>query len=490
VKSLREILVPAVVVAGVFVLPGEAGATVTIESPTLVPGYSSQVTDFTVRCSQPVQFSISAGVGKKVSIDGRARRGGPFSEAVSLEPGQATRIRTYSGRSVSTQTVRCLPEDFPLWATDRKGDPQAHWYVMAVVMKLVPGGQLPFWGPPYVIVVNNHGVPVWWYREESGSPMNARLIGKKTISWSIEGRDGVSSRKLDGRAGQAIYADGALTDAHDISRTRDGGYLVIGATQRACPEVPDECVDLSRWGGPAQATVLDNEVQKLDRRGRLVWRWSTRGNVEPEEGAAWVSSRLAQPLVDTGGRQVYDLFHINSVEEDGSGVIFSARHLDAVYRLGANGRRIDWKLGGTRTGKSLALRGAMTGPNVMGGQHDARRQPDGTISVLDNGTLTWRGPRILSFRVSGRSARVVGEVRDTRVPFSVCCGNATRLAGGNWAVAWGGGSSLVSEITRRGRPVIEMAMPDQLFTYRVNAIEPGRLSASDLRAGMDAQYPR
>jgi hypothetical protein len=38
--------------------------------------------------------------------------------------------------------------------------------------------------------------------------------------------------------------------------------------------------------------------------------------------------------------------------------------------------------------------------------------------------------------------------------------------------------------------VIEMAMPDQLFTYRVNAIEPGRLSASDLRAGMDAQYPR
>jgi hypothetical protein len=35
-----------------------------------------------------------------------------------------------------------------------------------------------------------------------------------------------------------------------------------------------------------------------------------------------------------------------------------------------------------------------------------------------------------------------------------------------------------------------MTFPGGLFPYRVDAIEPGRLKARDLRSGMDAQYPR
>jgi hypothetical protein len=357
-------------------------------------------------------------------------------------------------------------------------------------MKIVPGGGLPFYGVPYVAVVNAEGVPVWWFREPGGNPMDAKFAGPRSIFWQARGTDGGLVHDLRGRVTRKVNAVDAMTDQHDVQFTPDGGYLVIGARLRDCPRVPSECVDLSRWGGPTQATVLDNEVQKLDRRGRLKWRWSTRNNIAAEEVASWIGSPLALPLVNTDGRRAYDLFHINSVDEDGDGVLVSIRHLDAIVRISKKARKVDWKLGGTPTSRSLEVTGAGSGGNLFGGQHEARFLPDGTISVMDNGSLHWRPPRVLRFRVSGRRAKVIENVSDARTAFSVGIGGATKLPGGNWAVAWGAGSSLISELTSGGRPVFSMTLPDGLLSYRVSTVQAGRVKAADLRAGMDAQYPR
>ena len=64
------------------------------------------------------------------------------------------------------------------------------------------------------------------------------------------------------------------------------------------------------------------------------------------------------------------------------------------------------------------------------------------------------------------------------------------MPGGNWVITSGAGSSTVSELTPSGRPLLTLTMPTNLFTYRADAIEPGRLSAAALRTGMDAQAPR
>lgn len=489
-KSLREILVPAVVVAGVFVLPGEAGATVTIESPTLVPGYSSQVTDFTVRCAGPVVLSVAAG-REKVSVDGRPARTGSFAESVPLRAGQAFRIRTGAGNAVRTQTVRCLPEDFPFWNTEKVGNPQAQWYVTAPDFRLAPGRRLPVFGEPYVAVANRDGVPVWWFREPDGVALDAKLVDRRTLAWTIF-RDGVPYRfrRLDGRIVRRVGALTATTNFHDLAPTADGGYLAVGEQRRDCPAVRSECVDLSAWGGSSEAVVIDNVIEKVDRRGRLVWRWTTRGNVHPAEVGRWVSHPSIGLREYEDGRWANDLFHVNSVVEDGRGAIVSLRHADAVYRIGDRGRGITWKLGGTPTPKSLNLARAISGSRGFSGQHDARLLPDKTVSLLDNGSFEARGPRVLRYQIGRRSATLVEKVQDSRAAFSVGNGSARRMRGGNWAVAWGAGSPFFSEVTRKGRPVLTMTVPGGLFPYRVDAIEPGRLSASDLRSGMDAQYPR
>ena len=66
-------------------------------------------------------------------------------------------------------------------------------------------------------------------------------------------------------------------------------------------------------------------------------------------------------------------------------MIASFRNLDAVYKIKKSTGKIVWKLGGTRTPKSLTVK---HDPHnyTLGAQHDARLLPDGTLTLFDNRT--------------------------------------------------------------------------------------------------------
>ena len=59
---------------------------------------------------------------------------------------------------------------------------------------------------------------------------------------------------------------GAPTDGHDLEVMPNGHYLTLSY-------VPRNGVDLSKYGGPRRATVVDAEVQEVTPRGKRVWRW-------------------------------------------------------------------------------------------------------------------------------------------------------------------------------------------------------------------------
>ena len=75
----------------------------------------------------------------------------------------------------------------------------------------------------------------------------------------------------------------------------------------------------------------------------------------------------------------WDFFHINSVDLDGDGnLLISSRSMQTLYKLDRTGR-ILWRLGGQRNDFEI-------GPGAnFAWQHHARRQPDGTLTVFDNG---------------------------------------------------------------------------------------------------------
>src|SRR5204863_9360513 len=74
-----------------------------------------------------------------------------------------------------------------------------------------------------------------------------------------------------------------------------------------------------------------------------------------------------------------DYFHVNSIDVDTDGnLLVSARNTHAVYKLKRRTGAILWRLGGKRSDFAM-------GPGTrFAWQHDARRRPDGTVSLFDN----------------------------------------------------------------------------------------------------------
>lgn len=453
-------------------IPSKPIVPTQIEVDSLIPSWSSGITDFTVACDAPVL--VRAKGSEPLSIDGSPPQSGSFSKEVTLTPGQSFKM---SG--VSEQTVRCRPSDLMLPEIEIDGPRQAAFYMVAPTI----GDP----ASPYYMIFNNQGVPVWWLKETdtAGVGNDFKLISSTTVAaghgWLSASYD---IRNLDGSlVHQVMSPTGYITDRHDMQPTLDGGFLTMSYVPRDCPSTPGDCEDLSPWGGPAVVNVTDGVIQKQDRNGNLVWTWNSRDHIDTSESGPWIPNIARQPD---------DIIHLNSMEEDGDGFVFSARHLDAVYRVADPGGagNIDWKLGGTTTPESLTSVDNPLSPNVFGGQHDARILADGTLTVHNNGTRLGFQPRADHYRIdtTARTATLLDSLSDDQVPSSGCCGGARRLPAGGWAVSWGM-NNIVGEYDAQGHRVFALHYPLGAFSYRVVPVLADELSASDLRQGMDDQFP-
>jgi hypothetical protein len=456
--------------------PAATSALVLRTTPALDPGYSSSIPDYTLRCPGGV-VKVRAHVppGRTVTIDGK-QASGSVSQDVKLSPGEAFVVEDGSAKHY----VRCTPADFPRWKVERHGTPVSRWIAFAPTER-----ENPPRGAPYSVIADRYGVPVWWARADGATPLTTTVLPDATVAWARLG--GPFSQtywdhvKLDGTALPNLVTVGEGADHHDFQPLPNGNHLMIAYR-------PRYGVDLRRFGGPRDATVFDGQVQELTPDGKLVWSWSTKGHVKLSETASW---RFRQRDFTYKGKPAFDLIHTNSVEFDGPNLLVSGKNVNAVYLVKRSDGRILWKLGGTRRPESLTIKGDPYGQDVFDGQHDARMQPDGTVSLHDNGTFKHdRLPRVVRYRINRRAhtARLVQTIKDKRVGHSYCCGSGQRLGGGHWLVDWGA-NSIIEELRGRKR-VLTLTLPGKLFSYRAQSVPRGVLSRDALRAGMDAQYPR
>ena len=187
------------------------------------------------------------------------------------------------------------------------------------------------------------------------------------------------------------------------------------------------------------------------------------------------------------GTNVYDYFHLNSVQPDGDGLVISARHVDAVYRIDRATGDVTWKLGGTKRPESLHVVGDAR-DKTFSGQHDARLLPDGTLTVYDNHTPG--APRAVRFRIdaAARRAKLLEEVGEPSLVWSPAEGSARRLDGGDWVVSWGA-TPLVEELAGTNDPTWRLTLAKGQV-YRIQPIPRGTLAATTLRRAMDRMHPR
>jgi hypothetical protein len=463
--------------------PAPSAVSITT-TPALVPDFDVNVSDYAVRCtSSPISFAVTAPAGTDVSIDQQPARSGTFTQEVQLSSGQRADFSVTSDSGGSTYHVRCLPADFPSWTYSLTGEPSQQWTLTSVDVGVSDAR--------YVAFFDEAGVPVWWYKPPDGSrPFDAKLLSDDTVAfgeWTVGSFSADPTRKyqvrrLDGSLARTVQAVGAPTDFHEMQELPGNHFLVISY-------VPRDHVDLSAYGKPDDATVLDAEIQEIGPDGGLVWSWNSKDYIGLAETGRWWDINGTTKLPD--GRDAWDIVHLNAVEPDGDGLLISLRHTDGIYRISRSDGHVEWKLGGTTTPQSLTVSQDIYA-TPFGGQHDVRRLGDGTVTVYDNGTRLNRPPRAVRFRINlaGKAATRLESLSDADVSSSTCCGSARKLDSDGWLVAWGANGTIAEYAADKSR-VFKLRFPDTGATlYRAFPVATGRISGEQLRQGMDSMFPR
>jgi Arylsulfotransferase (ASST) len=221
--------------------------------------------------------------------------------------------------------------------------------------------------------------------------------------------------------------------------------------------------DLSSVGGSINGLAVQGIVQELDiETGELLFEWRSMDHVGLDETYGKLGEDRDYPGID--------YFHINSIDVDhDDNLLISARETSTVYKIDRNTGEIIWRLGGKKSDFEMAE------GTRFAFQHDARRLPDGTISIFDNGSLVFENglPKaveesraiILDPDEREMKATLVHEYTHPDEQHAHAAGNAQVLPNGNVFVGWGRALA-VSEFSREGELLFDLRLPPQNKTYR------------------------
>lgn len=379
------------------------------------------------------------------------------------------------GRAAAPGAKLALPADFPSWRFESIHPAPPGLFVVSFS---APGD-----GQPWVIVFDDEGVPRWWYKPDTRA-LWGQILTDGNLAWARSFGDGYGLdprmahevRSESGKLERLVRTGGSIVDGHEYRELANGNVLLD-------TYVP-ETADLRRFGGPKRGAIASAEVQEVDPAGKVVWRWNSRGHIALRETGRWWRNVLSNPRRRLQ-REIFDPVHINSIEPRGNGeVVISTRHTDAVYGIDRATGKIDWKLGGTQTGKSLRVAGDPA-TKLLGGQHDVRIDRRGRLTVFDNGKDRPRRPRVVFYRLDLEQKKAIyrGQLNDPEVSRSHCCGSARELNGGGWLVSWGD-NPLVTGFDSAGRIAFRLHLPAS--TFRAVPGPPGATSIPRLRRGMMA----
>lgn len=131
--------------------------------------------------------------------------------------------------------------------------------------------------------------------------------------------------------------------------------------------------NLSSLGGGKHAPYFYGVAQEVDvKTGKVLFQWRS------DEHVAFAESYAPVPK---DGTTPWDYFHINSISLSGpDDLLISSRHTWTVFKVSRRTGAVLSRMGGKRSDFKF-------GPGAAyAWQHDVTQQPDGRVTVFDNGT--------------------------------------------------------------------------------------------------------
>jgi Arylsulfotransferase (ASST) len=307
-------------------------------------------------------------------------------------------------------------------------------------------------GQPGAVIADNSGEPIWEHPLPANVIMNFRpqvYRGSPVLTWwegSIELGHGVGEYVIADAAYRTIRrvqaGYGHRGDLHEFVITpRDTALLTTYEVRHA---------DLRAVGGTRHDTIQDAIFQEIDlATGRVLLEWHSFDSIALEESYSPVEAN-------------WDFFHINSVDLDSDGnYLVSGRSTHTVYKIDRSGH-ILWRLGGKRSDFAM-------GPgSTFAWQHHVRRQPDGTVTIFDNGSTPAVEARsrglILDVDEQQMTASLLRQYTHAKI-LSGSQGSVQLLPSGNVFIGWGE-VPRVSEFDEDGRLIFDALLGVDYECYR------------------------
>ena len=357
---------------------------------------------------------------------------------------------------VCTGALAQLPPDFPQYTLLPNTNPAPGYLFGSLSVNNVPGYS------NYFAVLDNASNPVLLNKTNSLGSLacNGLFVtkqGGKNLPTSFILKDPSFNPIYTNQAGNGFVADN-----HDFQVLPNGHALI---------EISDNTpvIDMSKLvpGGYPAALPTQFIIQEVDVDGNVIFQWRSLDHIP-----------VTDSYQDLTAPNIGDYIHVNSLwfdETDGT-IILSCRNTSEVIKISRVTGDVIWRMGGKHN--QFTFTNGIPGssdPAMFQVQHNARRLPNGNLTIFDNGYSQHSDPQYDFTRPYSRgveyvidevnkTARLVWAFRHDPDIITYNGGAAERLPGGHTIITWGNDNTAspalaMTEVDAEGKLVADMALP-------------------------------
>jgi len=485
---------------------------------TLVPPFSPDIHDYYVRCAagpNDLTIAMTAKSGSSAELLSPTTTPARPTQTVSIvaNENQAIVAAATSLSTTVTYWVRCLPHDFPalrMIAHPDAGTPTPGYYLVGDFLPRPNRGS-------YAMVLDVHGVPVWYLRGAPGGMGDVDQLASGTLSFIAFSAKTPVFEIVTLAPESSTYAapSGVLLDGHELRPAAGGRYVVISNPVTTGFDLSGIRVPVPDGGtrsfGPGSSIQDCNVVEFEGTTGAVTWQWIGSEHLDPVKDTTVPALGTFDASAPDGGA-VVDPFHCNSLDVDpaNGNLLVSARNADSIFYVDRATGAILWKMGGAAYTKDGAARVTTSDPFYR--QHDARLLPGwsstcaggrGQISVFDDESERPAPARGVIYDVivgaadGGASGCADGGVPGTGTVAWQYVGTASSLvvgsfrvsADGSRVIGWGQGASnrVFTEVDVHGADLLDFEFTDGDTSYRAVKVPVGALDLGAMRATASRQ---
>ncbi|MCC6864592.1 MAG: aryl-sulfate sulfotransferase [Ignavibacteria bacterium] len=240
--------------------------------------------------------------------------------------------------------------------------------------------------------------------------------------------------------------NGYTTDLHELRILNNGHFLLLSYDARALIDIGGE--------NPMNATVIGVIVQELDENKDVIFQFRS-----------WDHFLITDATHENFSAAKIDYCHSNAIEFDNDGyLLLSSRNMDEITKINRVTGKIIWRMGGKNNQFTF-----INDTIGFSHQHAIRRIKNGNVTLFDNGNF--HNPpfsRAVEYKLDevNKTATLVWQFRNSPDIYAPATGYVQRLDNNNTIICWGLTNPTLAEVRYDGTKVLEMSLPQGVFSYR------------------------